>query len=455
MNYIEDTSPTISKLSVATITSITGTTVQEPTSNSYTPSTNAEVSQLGLIPVLTDAQTVHAFTTPNSNTVDVLVDQFAIYKTELGDNIINNILPPGIWETNIYAKADANRDVDNIGLRFWLLARNSSTLVWSNLVTNGSDLNYLYDHTSSQIITLSMYIGNPIDCTNYDAFMVVVTSRNRNSSNHSAEVYYQSSNTYSHIHTSFGQMGLPGTSGTSGLAGTSGTSGLDGTSGTSGLDGTSGTSGESGTSGTSGDTGTSGTSGDTGTSGSSGLDGTSGTSGEAGTSGTSGEAGTSGTSGLDGTSGTSGAAGSSGTSGLDGTSGTSGEAGTSGTSGVGTSGTSGVGVSGSVFGISMDGQGGVVSTGSKGYIAIPYNATIDRWIVMANTSGSIAIDIRRNSTSLVGTGTLGLTSSQFTTGGITGWSSTSVSTNDIIEFSVNSATTVSRVNLAIVVNRTS
>ena len=103
----------------------------------------------------------------------------------------------------------------------------------------------------------------------------------------------------------------------------------------------------------------------------------------------------------------------------------------------------------------MDGQGGVVSTGSKGYIAIPYNATIDRWIVMANTSGSIAIDIRRNSTSLVGTGTLGLTSSQFTTGGITGWSSTSVSTNDIIEFSVNSATTVSRVNLAIVVNRTS
>jgi collagen type VII alpha len=251
MNYIEDTSPTLALLSTASISSITGVTVQAPTSNTYSPSTNTDVSQLGLLPILSDPQTTHTFTTPASNTVDALVDQFAIYKTTLGGNIINNILPPGIWETNVYAKADSSNDVDNIGLRFWLLARNTSTLVWSNLVANGSDLGYLYDHVTSQIITLSMYIGNPIDCTNFDAFMVVITSRNRNSSSHTAQVYYQSSNSYSHIHTSFGQMGLSGTSGTSGLNGTSGTSG---TSGSSGTRGTSGTSGSSGTSGISGPT---------------------------------------------------------------------------------------------------------------------------------------------------------------------------------------------------------
>ena len=274
MNYIEDTSPTLALLSTASISSITGVTVQAPTSNTYSPSTNTDVSQLGLLPILSDPQTTHRFTTPNSNTVDVLVDQFAIYKTTLGGNIINNILPPGIWETNVYAKADSNNDVDNIGLRFWLLARNTSTLVWSNLVANGSDLGYLYDHVTSQIITLSMYIGNPIDCTNFDAFMVVITSRNRNSSSHTAEVYYQSSNTYSHIHTSFGQMGLSGTSGTSGLNGTSGSSGTSGSPGSPGSSGSSGTSGVSGSPGSSGSSGTSGVSGSPGSSGSSGTSGT-------------------------------------------------------------------------------------------------------------------------------------------------------------------------------------
>ena len=39
--------------------------------------------------------------------------------------------------------------------------------------------------------------------SSYVALQVVLTSRNRNSNSHTAEVYFQSSNTYSHLHTTF------------------------------------------------------------------------------------------------------------------------------------------------------------------------------------------------------------------------------------------------------------
>ena len=223
MSYIEDTTPALTKLTPAQLTTITGQTIQSPTSTTITPTTNTDVSQLSLSPTLSDPQTTITFTTPNSATVDAVVVQFAINKSDL--SLDQDVIPPGIWEMNIYAKADGNNDKDKIGLRFFLLARTTSTTNWTNLVANGSDLSYLYDFATSQVIQCNMYIQNPIDVSSYDAFMVVITSRNLNSSSHTAEVYFQSSNSYSHIHSSFTKPGPQGPSGPIGPTGPTGPAG--------------------------------------------------------------------------------------------------------------------------------------------------------------------------------------------------------------------------------------
>ena len=64
---------------------------------------------------------------------------------------------------SIYAKADSQNDIDNIGLRFFILGHYTgqnftSASSYNNLVTNGSDLNYLYDFTTSQKIDLDLII---------------------------------------------------------------------------------------------------------------------------------------------------------------------------------------------------------------------------------------------------------------------------------------------------------
>jgi len=191
MNYIDDVSPNLSVVSNATLQAAIGQTFSNATSITISPTTNTDISQLGLTPDLTDPQTTISFTTPNNNTVDTMVAQFAIYKNTLPAST-HNILPPGIWEMNIYSKANASNDVDNIGLRFYLLGGTSGG-TWSNLITGGSDIQYLLDHVNSQNTALSLYIGNPIDITGYDRFLVVLTSRNRNANSHQAQVYFQSS----------------------------------------------------------------------------------------------------------------------------------------------------------------------------------------------------------------------------------------------------------------------
>ena len=45
------------------------------------------------------------------------------------------------------------------------------------------------------------------------------------------------------------------------------------------------------------------------------------------------------------------------------------------------------------FGISLDGGGGVISTGQKGYFTVNYPGSISRWDIFADTTGSITIDV--------------------------------------------------------------
>ena len=258
MNYIEDTSPALTGLTPSQVTTITLATVQATTSTTWTPTRNTDVSLLSLTPDLTDPQTTIRFSTPASATVDALVVEFAIYRSQLTSN--PSILPPGIWEMNIYAKADANNDVDNIGLRFWLIGRTSGGS-YTNLIANGSDLVYLYDSTSSQQLGLSLIIQNPIDISSYESLHVVITSRNRNASSHTAEIYFQSSNTYSHIHTSFskegpqGYQGPQGRQGTQGFQGTQGWQGFQGPQGSQGIQGVQGAQGFQGVQGRQGSQG--------------------------------------------------------------------------------------------------------------------------------------------------------------------------------------------------------
>ncbi len=155
---------------------------------------------------------------------------------------------------NLYAKADSNNDINNIGLRYFLLGRTSGG-TYTNLIANGSDLNYLYDFITSQLINLSIYIQNPVDITPYTSLHVVITSRNRNSSSHTAEVYFQSSNTYSHLHSTFGIAGTTGPSGSTGPTGLTGPTGETGPTGTTGSTGPTGPTGPTGTTGPTGITG--------------------------------------------------------------------------------------------------------------------------------------------------------------------------------------------------------
>jgi len=55
-----------------------------------------------------------------------------------------------------------------------------------------------------------MIIPNNIDVSGYSDIVILITAHNRNSDSHSAQVYFQSNNTYSHIHTSIATPGPTG-----------------------------------------------------------------------------------------------------------------------------------------------------------------------------------------------------------------------------------------------------
>lgn len=111
------------------------------------------------------------------------------------------------------------------------------------------------------------------------------------------------------------------------------------------------------------------------------------------------------------------------------------------------------------FGITIDGLGDVITTGSKGFTQIPYSGTITGWTILADQAGSCVIDVKKSTyssfpttTSVAGSALPTLSSAQknrnISLSG-SGWGSTSISAGDTFEFVVNSATTVKRVTLII------
>jgi hypothetical protein len=110
----------------------------------------------------------------------------------------------------------------------------------------------------------------------------------------------------------------------------------------------------------------------------------------------------------------------------------------------------------------LDGGGSALTTGVKGDLIVPWNCTVTGWTLLADQSGSIVIDVWRDSyanypptvaDTIAGSEKPTLSSAtknQDLT--LTTWT-TSLSAGDILRFNVDSVATVQRVTLAIHVTR--
>ena len=110
----------------------------------------------------------------------------------------------------------------------------------------------------------------------------------------------------------------------------------------------------------------------------------------------------------------------------------------------------------------IDGGGSAITTGVKGFLEIPFACTISRATLLADQSGSIVVDVWKDTyanypptvadtiTASAKPTISSATKSQDST--LTGWT-TSVSAGDILGFNVDSASTVTRVTVALKVTK--
>jgi hypothetical protein len=111
----------------------------------------------------------------------------------------------------------------------------------------------------------------------------------------------------------------------------------------------------------------------------------------------------------------------------------------------------------------IDGGGSPITTGVKGYLTIPFSCTITQVTVLSTVSGSIVIDIWKDSygnfppvdadsiTSATPPTLSGAVSSQDVT--LTNWIKT-ITAGDVLAYNVDSATTVTLVTVSLRVTRT-
>jgi hypothetical protein len=113
------------------------------------------------------------------------------------------------------------------------------------------------------------------------------------------------------------------------------------------------------------------------------------------------------------------------------------------------------------IGVTIDGSGGTITSGIKGYVQIPYACTINSWRIIANASGSTVIDVWKTASPTIPTVANTITGSAKPTlsvaqtnasSTLTGWT-TSIAANDILAFNVDSATTVAWVILQLFVTK--
>ena len=111
----------------------------------------------------------------------------------------------------------------------------------------------------------------------------------------------------------------------------------------------------------------------------------------------------------------------------------------------------------------IDGMGAVITTGQKGHLEIPFACTINRVTTLADASGSIVVDIWKDTyanfpptvaDTICASAKPTLSSAQKAQDStLTGWT-TSISAGDILAYNVDSAATVKRVLISLKVTKT-
>ena len=106
----------------------------------------------------------------------------------------------------------------------------------------------------------------------------------------------------------------------------------------------------------------------------------------------------------------------------------------------------------------MDGAGTALTTGVKGDLEIPFACTINSWTLLGDTTGSIVVDIWKNTygnfpptvaNTITGSALPTITTStkgQSST--LTGWTTT-ITSGDILRFKVDSCTTITKASLSL------
>lgn len=124
--------------------------------------------------------------------------------------------------------------------------------------------------------------------------------------------------------------------------------------------------------------------------------------------------------------------------------------------------TAGIVGSTSVVGISIDGGGSAIVAGSTRSITVPYGCTVSSWTIISDQSGSIAVHISSSSfsdyptlsnMSGFGNGPT-LSTQQKNSSPPTSWNGTSLGQGSIVSFVVDSASTVTWVNIVLWLVRT-
>jgi len=110
----------------------------------------------------------------------------------------------------------------------------------------------------------------------------------------------------------------------------------------------------------------------------------------------------------------------------------------------------------------IDGGGAVITTGEKGHLRIPFKCEIQRVTLLADQSGSIVIDIWKDTyanfpptvaDTIVAAAKPTITTAQKSEDAtLTGWTKT-INADDILAFNVDSVTTIERVMLALKIKK--
>lgn len=116
----------------------------------------------------------------------------------------------------------------------------------------------------------------------------------------------------------------------------------------------------------------------------------------------------------------------------------------------------------STVGITIDGGGSTPTTGSKGYIQVPFAATIVGWTLIADQTGSAQITVKKcadgtfpTTVSIDGTTPPALVAAQkVESADLSAWTNITVAVNDIFEFNLDSVTTCQRLILELKLMRT-